>query len=200
MLFLLGGCYGTSTVYRAAEAYEIHGRSMVMLESTQLPPFSAAGYGQIMKRAEDALEASPQVGRLTTRREVNASTSLSLKDRGTYKTLSNAVSLLSVVNQELAAQLGKALDVQLLSNIHLSYLACPACEEGDSLWLVGQVVDVESGKVVFRTHNSEPVDSGLEDVLLPMAEEMLATFLEEFDATFRLKWHRQRYRHLRPAS
>jgi len=200
LTLLLGGCYGTSTVYRGADADALQGRTVVMLESTRLPPFSADGYEKIVARVERALASSPDIPRLISRKDMKERGDIPLATRNNYKLLSNSISLLGVVNPELSSRLGLDLNAQLLSSIHLSFLPCSACEEGDQLWMVGQVVSAGTGKVLLRTHHGVPVESSDEAQLLEVAEELAANFLLEAKSAFHRKWHRQRFEHLRPAS
>jgi hypothetical protein len=155
---------------------------------------------RIVERLEAGIAASPQVSAVLTREALASRKDVPLAISEDYSLFSNTLSLAGVSDPELAIRLGRHFGVELLSVAQLSYLPCGVCEEGDQVWLVGQVVDAGTGRLVFRAHLHTQVSTEDAGELARIGEELADAYLEVFEVTFRLKWHRQRFEHLRHAS
>lgn len=194
---LFGGCILDNVIYHPVDSDRLNGRSIMVLDAVVLPPFTAAQQKRITNRLEKGILNSRHVGDVLTRNEFFQRKSVSLKDREDYKRLFTRLSLVNVPNPEITNRLGRSLDIELFATVLVSHILCDVCEEGDQIWLLGQVVEAERGQVLFRAHLREQVDTQDLQMVTRISEDLTDIFLEEFDAVFRTKWHRQRFSNLK---
>lgn len=192
-----GGCYFDDVIYNPVDSDRLNGRSIMVLDSVVLPPFTIAQQKRITNRVEKGILKSRQVGEVLTRKEFFQRKSVSLEDREDYKRFFTRLSLVNVSNPELAHRLGRSLGIELFTSVLVSYIPCSVCEEGDQIWLVGQVVEADRGQVVFRAHLREGVDTKNMQTITRISLELTDEFLEEFEAVFQPKWHRERFSNLK---
>ena len=193
---LLGGCI-TSTTYYGAPAADLHGKPLLLLKPSLLAPTSAELHEHVVGAVEKGLRASPEVGPITGREQVQGRKELPLKVLDAYDLFSNTLSLTGVPDPELAARLANGLGVDLLAVAQPSYLPCPICEQGDELWLVGQVVNAHTGRIVFRDHLKITAHGSDPDYLRGLADDLTAEYLADFNRAFHLRAHRQRFQNLK---
>lgn len=194
LLALLAGCT-TATHLQVVDADEMSGRSVLMLEAPRVEPLPAGLQQHTQESVRELLAHSPYVGRFVTQREALTSGNLSPQLRQALERFGDTFVETGVADPEYARQVGEALGVELYSSAQLLFLACPPCEEGSRLWLVGQVAEADGGRVVMRAHLRTGVDDtpvGLEEP----ADSLLQDYLHILDGLFRPKWHKLRFRNL----
>lgn len=198
-LLTLGAC-SQSTAFYGAPTSELRGKPMLLLRPSLQAPTSEAMQQRLEQRFTETLAKSEDVGPLTRPEELDSRTDLPLRVRDAYTLFSNTLSLTGVSDPELANRLYKSLGVELLAVAQPAYLPCPVCEEGDQLWVVGQVVQARTGRLIFRGHFSAPAPSGDPAALDALADELMGDLLHAMAFAFHPRPHRVRFEHLKHSS
>jgi hypothetical protein len=190
-LLALGGCTQSSVMTRVG-ADELHGKPLLLLQPSLLAPTAEDLQTRVVQRIEAGLAASPEFGPITRGTEL-AQRDLPLEVQDAYKVLSNTLSLTGVSDPELARRLADGLHAELLAVVQPAFIPCPVCESGDELWVVGQVVDARTGRVVVRVHLTAPAPDSSLKALQALADSMSEDCLRELEDAFHLRPHRQRF-------
>ena len=197
---LLGGCVKSSTLY-GAPAGDLHGKPVLLLEPSPLAPTRPELHQHVVETIEAALAASPEFGPITRREQMHDRRDLPLSVLDAYSLFSNTLSLAGVADPDLASRLAKGVQVDLLMVAQPAYLPCPICDEGDELWLVGQVVNAHTGRMVFRDHLRVAARGNEPDYLRGLSDDLVREYLTDLTRAFHLRAHRQRFQNLkRPAT
>lgn len=197
LALVLCGC-ATGTIYRSVDADQLHGRSVLLLPPARLPPTDKVLHDDIAARIDEAIARSPQIGAVMTRKDVSQRSDLSIAIRGDYEQFSNTLSLTGMADPDISYRLNRDLGVELLSMAQIAYLPCAICEEGDQLWLVGQIIEAQTGRLLFRAHLRITVSGRDPAVLAREGAQLADDYMETLEDAFRLKWHRLRFAHLKP--
>lgn len=192
---LLGACEATA-IYQPVDSDSMAGRSVVMLKPTHVPPIDEALHRRIIDDVEARLKEYPHLGRLISRREVARMAAADRKLGREYDLYSDTLTVVGVSDREGSAQLGKTLDVEMLVAVQVFYMPCADCETGSQIGLAANLVDAESGKLLWRGHFTASVSDEDSQTRVVAAEELVDDFLEFFDEDVRPKWHRTRFQNL----
>lgn len=192
----VGGCTDVTTYY-GASAEDLHAQRILLLEPALLQPTPAAVQRRVQDEVRAALARSPDVGGLVDGAELRHRPRMALQTLNAYQEFSNTLSLTGVSDPELANRLYNALGVGLLAMVQPVYQPCQTCELGDQLWIVGQLVDAKTGRLVFRAHLESNLGTADNAAVAEEAESMMATYLERQATAMRLRPHRVRFNHLR---
>lgn len=196
LLALAAGCSSTSdVVFQDVRSDLVRDRVMVVIDSTSLPPLSEPRHRAILERIEARVAALPHIRRTITRRETFALTEGNFRVRSDYQVYADTLSSAGVSDRELAQSIGKALGADLLFNAQAYYSPCSYCANGGSAYLVAQVIDAPTGKLLVRINlraHPAPNEQALADAFGAMEEEML----DEFNLVLTPKAHQERFRNL----
>jgi hypothetical protein len=192
---LLGACTQSSTFY-GAPAAELHGKRLLLLEPSLIAPTPPELHKRVVEQIEAAMAASPDVGEVLGRDAFRLNSNVSLQAKQAYELFSSSLSLTGMADPELSNRLYKELGVELLAVAQPVFLPCATCDEGDQLWLVGQVVDARTGRIVFRAHLRSPSSADPQS-MSDLAESLTAQYVDEMAVAFRLRAHRERFRNLK---
>jgi len=195
LLALAAGCGASTAIFRDARSDRVRDRVVLYVDSTPLPPLSEARHRTILDRIEAKLATMPHIRRVITRRETFNLTDGNFRLRNEYQIYADTLSSVGVSDRELALSLGKALGADLLFNAQAFFSPCPYCTDGDSAYVVGQVIEAASGKLLLRMNlRAHPAanDQALGDAFSEMEEE----FMDELLSVLTPKAHQERFRNL----
>ena len=191
----LGAC-SYQSVYKAVDADQLAGRSVLFLHLQAFFAKDTALQLDVMNAVEEKMASMPGlrkgfIGRKAFLRQ-------HAENRSILRVY-NSFSLLLVgsmlPNREQSTLLAKATKASLLSGVQVETIACQACEKGDQVWLVGQLIDANTGRILLRAYLSKSYSS------IPharvMAIELAHDWVELLRRYTRPKWHQQRIKHLR---
>jgi len=191
---LFSGCYVSSDIY-TQPAHNLRGKNMLVLPAGTPEGVPRELQEEMLAKVETALKGSPWLGNVITREDFPSHPGHTPKIGSDYNLYASTLALTDMPSPEEGYRLAKALDIQLLTSIQISYVACPTCEEGNQLWFTGAVFDGMEGDVVFRVYYQIPID-GPEEAR-EAAEEATEDYLDDLMAAFSPKWHRERFEALR---
>lgn len=193
---LLGACT-QSRVYYGAQSETMNRKRILLLRPSLLAPTPSALHARVVQQVTAEMDALPDVGELVTLDALRRGGEMPLDLKDAYDQYSNTLSLTGVSDPDLARKLQQAAQVDLLALAQPAYLPCAVCEDGDQLWLVGQIVDAHTGRLVFRAHFSEPAPSNDAAELNAVADELMADYLDALALAFKLRPHRTRFSNLK---
>jgi hypothetical protein len=197
-LLALGACT-QSTVFYGAQAHELHGRPILLLRPSLIAPTPESVHNQVVNAVQAGMAALPELGPIVTPEALRQRAGYSLEMKGDYDQYANTLSLTGISDPALSADLADGLKVDLLAQAEPIYLPCSKdiCDQGDELWLVGEVVDAHTGRIVFRAHLRTPAGSDDPALLAKLAEDLTHEYLEDLAIAFRLRAHRERFENLK---
>ncbi len=182
-------------MYQDARSDLVRDRIIVYIDSTPLPPLSEARHRGILDRIEARIAVLPHIRRVITRRETFNLTEGNFRFRSDYQLYADTLSSVGVSDRELALNIGKALGAELLFNAQAFLSPCSYCTDGDSAYLVGQMIEAASGKLLLRINlrtHPDPNDRAVGDAFGQMEEELV----DEFLTILTPKAHQERFRNL----
>ena len=192
---LLGACEATA-VFQPVDSDSMAGRSVVMLKSTHVPPIDEAFHRRIIDGVEARLMEYPHLGRMVPRREVARRAAADRKLGRRFDLYSDTLTVVGVSDREGSAQLGKALNVEMLVAVQVFYMPCSECEQGSIMGLAANLVEAESGKLLWRGHFTASVVDEDNQSYVAAVQEIVDEFFGYFDEDVRPKWQRIRFGNL----
>lgn len=194
----LGAC-ATTTTYYGAPAAELHGKRILLLRPSLIPPTSESLQAHVVSRIAAGMAKLPDLGPIVGPGQVPALTTSQLTVRNAYNQYSNTVSLTGISDPALARELATGLKVDLLAIAQPTYIPCDplTCKGGSELWLVGAVFHAHTGKLAFRTHISVSAPSDKPKALQELADSLTRDYLQQLELAFRRHAHRERFTHLK---
>ena len=195
-LVLLSACT-QSTVFYGAQAHELHGKRLLLLRPVLIAPTDPALQQHVLERTDGALAQLPGLGPILGRDAPRSRPGVSLAVVDAYEQFSSTLSLAGIGDPELARVLLDGLQAELLILVQPTTVPCPVCEQGDELWLVGEVLEARTGRLVFRAHLRGPVGADDAPAQLALANALIDEFLDYLRQAFRLRAHRERFTHLK---
>ncbi len=196
MALLATGC-SLSTIFHIDDASRLHQGTVLVLESTYLAPTGQALHERVVERIEAGLQRLEEAGPVHTRADFAALGDVSLEARNAYERFGNTLSLTGVPDPELSHILAREVDVDLLAQAQVVFLPCSTCELGDQMWLVGQVVEADTGTLLFRAHLRQTVFDADAEGLQEVADDLTESYLTDLRLAFRLRHHRARFENLK---
>jgi hypothetical protein len=195
LIGLAAGCRSTSTIYSPVDAYDLRGRSLLILEASPQPPLPDPVLMETLAHIEQGLLASPYVARVVSRAAFQQSNATDFALRGDYARFSDTVAVVGFAEREQSQRLGRHEGVDLLVSAQAFYTPCGVCEHGDQVAVVLQLVQAETATLQWRATLTAPVGKSQDDVALAVRElaENVLTALHE---SIGPKWHRERFRNL----
>ena len=185
-----------STIMKRVSADALHGKTLLLLEPSLLAPTPPELQAHVVERVEARLAASREFGPITRGAELKGR-DLPLVVKDAYEVFTNTLSVTGVSDPELSRRLFDGLNEELLVVIQPAYIPCSVCQEGDELWIVGQVVQARTGEVVVRVHLSTNVSDSSLAALQAVADGLSDECVRELERAFHLRPHRQRFAELK---
>lgn len=110
-----------------------------------------------------------------------------------YDLFTDTLSVVGIAEREGSRQLGKSQNTELLLMPQLFFLPCPGCGTGSQVALVVNLVEADSGRILWRGHFMMPVDNDDPQHHEEVAREAMDSFFVLFAEDVRPKWHRLRF-------
>lgn len=192
---LLAGC-AEEFIYRPVNFEAAYNRPALFLPPLHLKPISKEVHEKIVSGVEEALARSPYWGRIVTRKDFKELAREGATLRRDYELAAVTLTDLGVTERSLAARLGRATGTELLVSAQVAFIPCRACKNLHRLYVIGYVVEAETGTLLWRAHF---VIDLLDDSPANIAEEAEALGDSLISAMSRFPqptWHRLRFRHL----
>ena len=192
---LFAGC-AEEFIYRPVNFEAAYDRPALFLPPLHLKPISKEVHEKIVSGVEEALARSPYWGRIVTRKDFKELAREGATLRRDYELAAVTLTDLGVTERSLAARLGKATGTELLVSAQVAFIPCRACKDLHRLYVIGYVVEAETGTLLWRAHF---VIDLLDDSPANIAEEAEALGDSLISAMSRFPqptWHRLRFRHL----
>ena len=185
----LAGCQQVSVKHTGY--YEsLHGKTLLYLEADLEPPFPEKMHAELQTRIRASIQKSPHLKKVMLADSLkNSSDPAAL---GYSQLFSLTVNDTGIIDPEMAIRLGNVSGAALIATAQLYYIPCKVCENGDELWLVGQIISAVEGELLFRMHIKNPVGVNPDD-LEEEATDMVVQYLERLELTMEPKWHRLRF-------
>lgn len=192
---LLAACE-TGKVYQPVDSDAMAGRSVMVLQPSRVPPVSRELHGRIIDEVEARLKHFPHLGKLRTRKQVRQSIRDNRPLKRRYALFADTLSVVGIAEREGSYQLGQSQNSELLLMPQLFFLPCPGCGAKSQVALVVNLVEADSGKILWRGHFLSFVDDDEPQHQEEVAKEMMESFFVAFEEDVRPKWHRLRFRTL----
>lgn len=183
-------------MYQPYDSDVMHGRKVLVLQPSYVPPVSKALHTRIVNEVEKRLTEFPYVGKVMTRQQFLEATRNNRKLRRTYQLISDTASVVGFPDRETARKLGDSQDVGMLMVVQLFYIPCPLCEGSSQLALVTNLIDANSGEVLWRADFSESVPDDEPEERAEVADELVEELFEAMAEALIPKWHRLRFKNL----
>lgn len=189
---LLGGC-AEEFIYRPVNFEAAYNRPALFLPPFHVKPISKEVHEKIVSRVEEELARSPYWGKIVTRKEFQELAGQRASLRRDYLLAAETLTDLGVAERGLSARLGKATGTELLVSAQVAFIPCRGCENLHRLYVIGYVVEAETGTLIWRAHL---VTDLLDDSPANIAEEAEALGNSLIVAMSRFPkptWHRLRF-------
>ena len=192
---LFGGC-AEEFIYRPVNFEAAYDRPALFLPPLHVKPISKEVHEKIVSRVEEELARSPYWGRIVTRKEFQELAGRRAALRRDYLLAAETLTELGVAERGLSARLGRATGTELLVSAQVAFIPCRACENLHRLYVIGYVVEAETGTLLWRAHI---VTDLLDDSPANIAEEAEAlgdSLIAAMSQFPQPTWHRLRFRRL----
>jgi hypothetical protein len=116
-----------------------------------------------------------------------------------YDSLSDFVTVLGITDREMVLAVNEKQPAELLFAMQIFQLACELCEQDDRLGLMAAILDARTAELLWRLHMTEPI--GRDETFESLSEEadtLTDKLIGTLDYLLKPKWHRLRFKHLRP--
>ncbi len=194
LLLVLGACTNQS-IFKAVDAQDLAGRKILFLHLQSFFAKDSTLQVEVMNLVEKKMAALPYIDQgFITRQNFLRQHANNLSILRVYNAFSLLLAGSMLPNREQSILLANVTKATLLSGVQVEVIDCANCQDGNQVWLVGQLLDAKTGTVLLRAHLSRGY-SGKTDarkVALALAEE----WLELLHHYTRPKWHQQRFKHL----
>ncbi|MDH4226076.1 MAG: hypothetical protein OEW12_10560 [Deltaproteobacteria bacterium] len=197
MVLLLGvsGCVSVNR-YQTMNADEIPSRNVLFLEKSSSSSLPEELSEKIVSRMEQQVAASGLFEKVVTRQEFKTAQAGNqiVQDGHTYADL---LGTMAVSDPDIAFRLGEAAGAGLLFQTEAVLLNCISCKRQYRVGLIGQVVQADTGQVVWRVHISDNLDGADDPDMEPLALELAEMLIQQMETTLAPKWHRVRFNRLK---
>lgn len=192
---LAAGCSSDLSLYRDARSDLLRNRTIAMIDATPLPPLTQAQFRGILDRVEAGVGSLPHVSRLITRQEMAELTGRDYRVRNEYQLYTDTLSVVAVSDRELAMRIGQAAGADLLFNAQAFFVPCAYCLDGDSAYLVAQIIEAATGKLLLRVNlRAHPAPS--QQALAEAYSEMEEALITQLRLVMTPRAHQERFRNL----
>jgi hypothetical protein len=192
---LLSGCGASVAVYHDDHLERIRHRVVAVVDSTPQAPLDEQKLRAILDRMEARVAASPRIRRILKRRELAELAGTDFRIRNDYQVFADTWSTVGVVDRELAIRLGKFFGADILLNMQAYQVPCAFCVDGNSAYLIAQVVDASTGFVALRI-NTRTHPAATEQALADAFGEMEEEVMTEIAFALTPRAHLERFRNL----
>ncbi len=194
VLLIFNSC-SDSVVYRPKERLPLLSKRVALLKLPVPPGTEPELHETVIGESEKQLAGLPWQ-QFLTRTSIITKLNENLQLKAAQQQLAENISLAGFPHDDNAKIIGKALDVDLLITIHFEQISCPACSKQNELWLIGQVIRVEDGQVMMRSHLVKKLSKNNPEYILKKALDMTRSQTKIFFHRLRRRWQIERFRSL----
>ena len=177
-------------------------KSVIFLSSNS-PRNLESVWPELMDKMEEKLKKMPVLGRITGTKELNKKLDLNPKLRAAYKKYMTNLTLTGISDKEFALRLEDKFESPHF--LLLDFISFPCTKEcaSDEQWIIRlKLIEANTGDTIYRARLVHQLDEYEQDYesYHALAEKLISDVMYEFQAGFKVPWHRWRYEHTKKVS
>lgn len=154
------------------------------------------------KKVEQRLEAFPEFSQFLSIAESDRRYGENTELKYQSVQYTRTFALTGISDKNISSQIGNALQADQLFIIQADRIICTECDAGQQLMLKFYLIETQTSRLLWRgrIHQKLDMEEIEEDAFATLVMDATDVLLNEFEATFKVRWHRQRYENLKKLS